>query len=89
MENKKYCPFCKQDENGESDVEIYLCDEDFVRARFDDKEFNANFCLWVGHGDSLFALISDNEENKEFLATSIKINYCPMCGRKMKNKEDN
>ena len=72
----KRCKFCSFDERGDLDGE-YIIDEE-----------RDNFYLFAAIFPNTSSLsASVNYKSEEIVSKDVVINYCPMCGRKLNDKE--
>lgn len=84
MDNKQeQCPYCHETADECESVKLLFIDEKFKKSTYD---YVAQAWIWFDrlHFEVIVPMLDYHIPRFEFFK-NIKINYCPMCGRKLSN----
>ena len=77
---KELCKYCQNEDE---------CNEDLVSS---DLEVNNlpvfNILTYIDNGNELVLMVLDDFSDNLYDAKRMRIHYCPMCGRKLEEKEN-
>lgn len=75
------CEYCRKENAGNGNV------LDGTTCDFGETNFDIDLSMWYGCSDSPSLDILVTIGSETIAKTTTKINYCPMCGRKLESEE--